>query len=186
MDDGIDLSKRLAANLASLRKQRGLTQAALARHGGVPRSTIANLEAGDGNPSLRNLSALAAALRVNIEELLARPRAECSLQRAADIPVTERGHGSVRLRKLLPDSLPGLQVERLEILPRGFMRGVPHVGGSKEYLTCLSGTIRLSVAGADYDLAPGDVLAFPGDQPHTYHNPGRVSGTAISVVALAA
>jgi len=186
MDDGSDLPGRLAGSLAQLRGQRGLTQAALARLAGVPRSTIASLESGGGNPSLRNLAALAAALRVGIEELLARPRADCSLQRAAEIPAVLRGHGSVRLRRLLPDSLPGLQVERLEILPRGFMRGVPHVRGAKEYLTGLSGIVRLSVAGRDFDLAPGDVLAFPGDQPHSYSNPGRVSGSALSVVALAA
>lgn len=38
--------------------------------------------------------------------------------------------------------------------------------------------------GRDYDLAPGDLLAFPGDQPHAYHNPGKVRCAAISVVAL--
>jgi transcriptional regulator with XRE-family HTH domain len=186
MDDTSDLPRRLAGNLAHLRKERGCTQAVLARHSGVPRSTIASLEAGGGNPSLRNLAALAAALRVGIEELLARPRADCSLQRAAEIPLVERGHGSVRLRRLLPDSLPGLQVERMEILPRGFMRGAPHVRGAKEYLVCLSGTVRLSVAGRDFDLTPGDVLAFPGDQPHSYQNPGRLASAALSVVALTA
>lgn len=181
-----DLSRRLSENLVLLRGQRGLTQAALARRAAVPRSTLAGLEAGGGNPSLKNLSALAAALRVGIEELLARPRADCQLQRAAEIAVVERGHGSVRLSRLLPDALPGLQVERMELLPRGFMRGVPHVRGAKEYLTCLSGTVRLSVAGRDYDLRPGDVLAFPGDQPHSYRNPARLGATALSVVALGA
>ncbi len=74
----------------------------------------------------------------------------------------------------------------MELLPKGFMRGVPHVRGAKEYLTCVEGHVRLSVAGSRYDLGPGDVLAFPGDQAHAYHNPGRTTAVALSVVALAA
>lgn len=184
MADPLDLAGCLAANLAQARKERGLTQARLAAHSRIPRSTIAQLESGAGNPSLRNLAGLAGALQISIEELLARPRADCELMRAKDMPRSERGHGSVRLCPLLPESSPGLQMERMEILPGGFMRGVPHIRGTKEHLTCLSGAIRLTVAGQDYTLGPGDRLSFPGDQSHGYHNPGRVAAAAISVVVL--
>lgn len=186
MADPLDLAGRLAANLAQARKDRGMTQARLAAHSGIPRSTIAQLESGAGNPSLKNLAGLAGALQVAIEELLARPRGDCELVRAKDLPRSERGHGSVRLQRLLPESAPGLQMEKMEILPGGFMRGVPHIRGTKEHLTCLSGAIRLTAAGQDYTLGPGDRLSFPGDQPHGYHNPGRVAASAISVVVLAA
>lgn len=184
MDTPLDLAGRLAANLGQLRKERRITQARLAEHAGIPRSTIAQLESGSGNPSLKNLAGLASALQVSIEELLARPRTQCELIRAKDLPRTERGHGSVRLYRLLPEELPGLQMEKMEILPGGFMRGVPHIRGTKEYLTCLSGAVRLTVAGQDYHLGSGDLLAFPGDQPHGYHNPGKTTAVSISVVAL--
>lgn len=184
MDKQLDLAKRFATNLEQLRKKRRFTQAALAQHAGVPRSTIAHLESGVGNPSLSNLAKIASALGVSIEELLARPRAECEMIRAKDLPRSDRGHGSVRLYRLIPDSLPGLQMERMEILPGGFMRGVPHVQGAKEYLACLSGNVRVTVAGQSYALGSGDVLAFPGDQMHAYHNPGRNLSVSISVVAL--
>lgn len=184
MADPLDLAGRLAANITHLRRDRGVTQARLSEQAGVPRSTIAQLESGGGNPSLKNLAAVAAALQVSIEELLARPRTQCALIRAADLPRSERGHGSVRLFRLLPDAVKGLQMERMELLPGAFMRGVPHIGGTKEYLTCLSGAIRVTIAGEDYTLAPGDVLAFPGDQHHAYHNPGRVLAAGVSVVAL--
>ena len=180
MDDS--LPGRLAANLGHLRKERRMTQARLAEHAAVPRSTIANLESGAGNPSLKNLAALAGALQVTIEELLARPRGQCELVRAKDLPSSQRQGAWVF--RLLPDSLKGLQMERLELLPGGFLRGVPHIGGTKEYLTCLAGAVRVTTGGQDYTLGPGDLLAFPGDQPHAYNNPGRVKSVAISVVAL--
>ena len=184
MDDTLDLAGRLAANLAQLRKERRMTQAGLAGHSGIPRSTIAQLESGAGNPSLRNLAGLASSLQVSIEELLARPRTEIDLVRAKDLPRSERGQGSVRLCRLLPESQAGLQMEKMEILPGGYMRGVPHIRGTKEYLTCLEGKVRLTAAGRDFELGPGDRVSFPGDQPHRYHNPGRTTAVAISVVAL--
>lgn len=185
MDKTLDLAGRLAANLAKFRTERRITQARLAERAGIPRSTIAHFESGGGNPSLKNLAGLAAGLQITIEELLSRPRGDVELVRAKDLPRSERGHGSVRLYRLLPDALQGLQMEKMEILPGGFMRGVPHMRGAKEYLACLSGEIRLTVAGQDHSLRAGDLLAFPGDQPHVYHNPGRAASAAISVVALA-
>ena len=46
-----------------------------------------------------------------------------------------RGHGSVAVTRLLPDAVAGLNIERLELLPGAFLRGTPHVRGTKEYLT---------------------------------------------------
>lgn len=175
---------RLAANLEALRRKRRFTQAALARHAGLPRSTVTHLESGAGNPSLGSLARVAAALRVSIEELLAAPRADCALIPAAKLPRSERGHGSAALFRLLPDAIPGLQIERLELAAGGWMRGVPHLEGTKEYLTGVSGETTVSVAGKSFRVGPGDVLAFPGDQPHLYRNPGRGPSVSISIVAL--
>jgi transcriptional regulator with XRE-family HTH domain len=60
----------LARNLISLRHGRTPTQDALAAASGLPRSTIANLESGEANPSLVVLVKVASALCVPIDELL--------------------------------------------------------------------------------------------------------------------
>ncbi len=36
-----------------------------------------------------------------------------------------------------------------------------------------------------WELAPGDVVTYAGDQPHTYSNPGTVPAVAITVIRLA-
>jgi hypothetical protein len=36
-----------------------------------------------------------------------------------------------------------------------------------------------------FDLSPGDVVVFQGDQRHSYRNPGRVPAVGYSVVLLA-
>lgn len=178
------LRRNLGENLMQLREKRGLTQALLARHATVPRSTIAHMESGDGNPSLTNLAKIASALRISLEELVRAPGVDVRLTRAKDVVVSERAHGAVCVAELLGENVPGLQMERMEFRPKGFLRGTPHVDGTKEYLTCVAGTIRVTVAGHDWTLSPGDVLAFPGSRPHAYHNPGRVRAVGISVVAL--
>jgi len=158
------ISRDLAHNVSALRRGRQLTQAQLARQAGLPRSTLTWIESGEGNPSLRNLVRLSAALQVGIEELLARPRAECLLVPAGSVPVQVRG-GGARPFKPLPDSLPGMEMDRLELEPGARLRGVPHLDRTREYLTVVRGEIVLHVAGQGHRVRAGDVLAFPGDRP---------------------
>jgi len=68
------LQRRVGARVRELRTARGLTQLALAEHSGISRPSVANVEAGRQNVSLRQLCALALALEVGVEELLAGDR----------------------------------------------------------------------------------------------------------------
>ena len=179
------ISESLASNLVSLRQKSGLSQLALAKLAQVPRSTIAHLESGSGNPSLSNLARISAALQIGLEELLARPRPQCQLLKAKAVRSIRRSQGVATVFKLLPDPLPGMEIDRIEIERGGRLGGVPHTAGTKEYLTCVKGMIKVSVLGAQYQLEEGDVLAFPGDQPHAYHNAGDSKAVGFSVVALA-
>lgn len=179
------LSKYLAKNVAALRQARGHTQSDLAKTSGLPRSTITNMESGDGNPSLANLAKLAEALQVTIEELLAKPRADCQLMRASELAVKSHDGGRVTMTRLLPDPIPGFEIDRMELAPGGWKQGVPHLAGTREYLTCAAGKITVYVAGENFEVGAGDVLAFPGDQAHSYKNQGTVPSVCFSVVSLA-
>lgn len=178
------LADHLAKNLITLRRLRSLSQSALADMTGIPRSTITHIESGSSNPALKTIAKLAETLQVSIEELLSQPRSACTYIAAKDVPVAARGLDAGRLFKLLPDPLPGMEIDRLELKEGGTFVGVPHVANTKEYLTCISGKIRIAVAGESYTLDAGDVLAFPGDQKHSYSNVGSGLAVAISVVAL--
>jgi transcriptional regulator with XRE-family HTH domain len=180
------LSGNLAQNLRHVRGQRGLTQQQIAKLAGIPRSTVAQLETGGGNPTLAVLSRLALALRLSIEELLSTPRARCRLFKKGELPVESRGRaGSAAVQKLLPDPIPGMEIDRIELGPRGRMTGIPHRPGTREYLACERGRITLWTAGERFELAAGDVAAFEGDQRHSYANDGDVPAVGFSVVTLA-
>ena len=185
MDVPAHVASHLARNLASLRHARGLTQEALAKACGVPRSTIANLESGDSNPSLAVLVKVAHALSVPIDELLASPRAKVRKWSESDVGTRHHGRG-VTLRALVPEPVPEEVLTLMDFAPDGAMRGAPHLPGTREYFTCLAGRVTIYVAGDRHDLGPGDVLAFPGNLPHSYQNPDpRERARGVSVVVLA-
>jgi transcriptional regulator with XRE-family HTH domain len=179
----MDIASRLARNLQELRRSRGLSQQQIAKLAELPRATWANLESGAANPTLQVIAKVAAALQVSFEELVSAPKA--SARRFLKDELKTRARGPVRLRSLLPDPIPGMTLERMELPPRSGMTGVPHTGGTREYLTCESGRLVLTASGERYELSPGDVVVFRGDQRHAYANPGAVPAVGYSVVVLA-
>ena len=180
------IQSNLAANLRYLRQRRGLTQAGLARLCGLPRSTVAHVETGAGNPTLAVLSRLAGAMQLSIEELLCRPHARCQLFPKGSLPLSQRGReGQAVVQKILPDPIPGMEIDRIELRPGARMTGVPHRPGTREYLACERGRLTLWTSGERFDLSAGDVAAFQGDQAHSYQNRGDVAAVGFSVVTLA-
>lgn len=178
-----DTAANLAENVRTLRDARGLSQAQLAKLAGIPRPTWTNIESGAANPTLAVLLKIAAVLHVQIEELLTAPRGLGRLYKADALQVRKRG--AVVIRKLLPETLRGLDIERLELPQGASMVGVPHTQGTREYLTCERGAIELTVTGRKFELEPGDVVVFAGDQKHGYRNIGRGLAVAHSVVTFA-
>lgn len=178
-----DVATRLGRNVRTLREARGFTQAQMAKLAGLPRATWTNIESGAANPTLAVLDRVAIAFQVTIEELVAEPRSDARHYRARDIVTKLRG--AVTIRKLLPDPIPGMEIDRFDLPPRAKMAGVPHTPGTREYLMCESGEIVLVASGEEYRLAPGDVVAFRGDQRHSYANPAGKPATAYSVVVIA-
>ncbi len=178
-----DPAANLALNIKQLRETRGLTQHQIAKAASIPRPTWANLESGAANPTLSVLMKVAAALQVSLEELVGPPRAVARLYKAKELPL--RRKGKVTVRRLLPDPIAGMEMERMELTAGASMAGVPHTPGTREYLTCESGQLELSAAGERWLLEPGDVVVFRGDQKHGYRNPTRGKVVAYAVVTLA-
>jgi transcriptional regulator with XRE-family HTH domain len=178
-------ARHLARNLISLRHARSLTQDALAAASGLPRSTIANLESGEGNPSLAVLVKIAHALNAPIDELIAAPHAKVRKWASREVGLRVRGRG-VEERPLVPEPMPEELLIVMDFAPDAVMSGTPHLPGTREYFTCLEGEVRIVVAGKHYDLTAGDVLAFPGNIPHSYQNSDtRRRARGVSVVIFA-
>jgi len=179
-----DVSTVLGRNVRQLREARGLTQAQAAKLAEIPRATWGNMESGAANPTLAVLHRVAGALQVSIEELITTPRAACQFYPKGSLPSKVR-NGNVTVRRLLPDVIPGMEIDHMDLPAGATLIGVPHTPGTREFLTCESGEIVLRAAGERWTLKAGDVLAFRGDQKHAYHNATGRPAVGYSVVVLA-
>ena len=178
------LSERLARNIKRLREVRGMTQQSLARLADLPRTTLAELESGHGNPTLAVLDRVATSFQVTIEELVSAPKEIGRKYARSELVARERPSG-VRVEKLLPDPIAGMEIDRFLLPPKARMVGVPHTEGTREYLACDRGEVELVASGERFELGPGDLVVFRGDQKHSYANLGDREAVCYSVVVLA-
>jgi transcriptional regulator with XRE-family HTH domain len=163
----------LAATIATaLRRQReeaGLSLTELAKRAGIAKSTLSQLEAGAGNPSVETLWALGVALGVPFSRLVEPPSPSVRVVRRgqgpavraaeADFTGTLLAAGSPRVRR-------DLYVIALE--PGTVRRAEAHIPGSMEHLVVAAGRVRTGPADEPVELEPGDYVAFAGDVPHVY------------------
>ncbi len=177
------LSANIASNVKRFREQLGLSQQQVANVAQVPRPTWANLESGQANPTIAVLTKVASALNVSVEELLRPPLASARVVPAEALPSKRRGR--VAVRSLLPETVAGLEIERLALPPKAQINMPPHSVGSRKYSTCELGEVEVTVGGTRYDNRAGDVVVFRGDQPHAYRNTGRAAAVVYCIVSFA-
>lgn len=186
MDKILDAtSRQLAQNLIQLRKSQNLSQMALAERSQIPRSTISYIESGEGNPSLANLIKLASSLQVSLEELIKKPRPQIQYIPKDQVPSQWKSQSSIEIKKILPDPIEGMEIDKMRFDEKAIMKGTPHLPNTKEYFYVVSGKIRVFVNKERFDLSKGDVLAFPGNLKHAYENLNdKKQAEAFSVVVF--
>src|SRR3954451_9630370 len=84
-----ELNAIVAATLTRLRPRETLSLGALATRSGVGKATLSRLEAGQGNPTIETLYALADALSVSLGDLVSDASGLALHLRASDAPELE-------------------------------------------------------------------------------------------------
>ncbi|GAA1588725.1 XRE family transcriptional regulator [Actinomadura kijaniata] len=153
------------AQIRRRRRQRGMTQAELARRTGLSKATLSQLEAGNGNPTIDTLDAIAVALSIPLTDLLTRATDPGTVHVTAT-EVFADGPTRELLRRVSGGH--GLELWRLRMPPHTAFDGVPHAPGTIEHLLVAAGTLTAGPVDDPRLLRPGDLLAFAGDAPHAY------------------
>ncbi len=170
-----------------LREERvraGLSQRELARRLGLSASLISQLESGLSKPSVGTLYAIVTELDVSLDRLIrgaeyAEPAQPVSTEperpvvRPEDRQTIELASG-VRWEELTAGSEEGVDfllatydVDGSSTPDLSLMR---HHG--REYGYIVSGTLSVRIGFQEYDLAPGDSIAFDSTTPHRLFNRG--------------
>lgn len=159
----------IADALRRERQRAGLSAAELARRADIAKSTVSQLESGSGNPSIETLWAISTALGIPFARLVAPPRAGVQLIRAGEGP-TVPAAGARYLATVLATSPPHARrdVYLIRAEPGPAHESDPHSPGVVEHVVIGQGRALVGPIDAAVELGPGDYLAYPGDERHTF------------------
>jgi len=176
-------AEQVATEVRRRRQQRGWTLDAAAGRLGVSRRLLAQLEAGQANPSLSTLLLIAAGFDISLVDLLAggdKPSITVQSDNAS-APVLWTGtHGGEA--RLLVGSDP-LELWQWSLAPGDERASDAHRSNAREVLLVTAGAVTLSV-GSDEPVVikRGQSALFRADESHTYRNDGKTLATFVLAV----
>lgn len=170
------LYRTLAARLREERRRCKLSLRRLAELSGLSTTTVHQIEAGRGSPSLGTLQSLASSLGVAVVTLL-EPGGTPGDASAVYVAAPERSRAPLpggRLERLA-GGLPEQRFQGLVVtLAPGAATGeTAMVHAGQELVLGLAGRCSYEVGGREYPIAPGDSLLLDSRQPHRARNRGR-------------
>jgi transcriptional regulator with XRE-family HTH domain len=179
MDEGPDLSQRIAARVRELRAARRLSLEQAARRSGVSRSMISLIERGESSPTAVVLERLATGLGATLASLFDPPAAaprppRGPIARHADQPEWRDPASGYLRRNVSPPGVPQpMQIVEVHFPARG--RVAFETAGREprihQQVWVLDGAIDVTVGRERHRLRQGDCLAMQLDRPTMFHNP---------------
>lgn len=156
----------------AIRRERELAQltlSALAAKAGLAKSTLSQLESGNGNPNVETLWAIATALNIPFSALFETASIEATLIRANEgvtLTSAEAEFTAVLLDRCPPERRRDLYRVRLR---KGAPRhSAAHPAGTREHAVLCSGRMRIGPVESSVELRAGDYFRFGADAPHLY------------------
>lgn len=159
----------IAKSLVRERQRTGLSLAEIARRAGIAKSTLSQLEAGNGNPSIETLWSLCVALDIPFARLLE--------PQTVSTQIIRRGEGTKVLAEhanfeaiLLATCPPGARRDLyiLTAQPGADRISHPHPPGSVEHIIVTRGRAMVGLTESPEELSAGDYICYPADQAHIF------------------
>jgi quercetin dioxygenase-like cupin family protein len=165
----LDIDAQLAdfgVRLHEFRSSRDWTLEELAERSGLSKAFLSRLEAGDRQPSIAAVLTLAKVFGVSVGAMFDadEPDSSCLVIRSGEVKV-RRGDGLSYTP--LSSTLRFTNLQPMKITVSRHRKGneqFQHDG--EEWLYLLSGRLRVTVAGVEHLLEPGDSAHFDSRQPH--------------------
>ena len=164
----------VAKNIKRLREENKLSMDELVRLSGVSKSMLAQIERGDGNPTISTLWKISNGMKVPFDALTVRPKSPYEIVKTAEIqPLLEDG-GKVKNYSLFPDNENRrFAVYYLELEEGSYWESEPHLRGTTEFITIFTGKIEILADGQSFIVEKGESIRFRADTIHSYKNIGN-------------
>ena len=164
----------VAKNIKRLREEKKLSMDELVKLSGVSKSMLAQIERGDGNPTISTLWKISNGMKGPFDALTVRPKSPYEIVKTAEIqPLLEDG-GKVRNYSLFPDNENRrFAVYYLELEEGSYWESEPHLRGTTEFITIFTGKIEILADGQSFIVEKGESIRFRADTIHSYKNIGN-------------
>jgi transcriptional regulator with XRE-family HTH domain len=175
IDPAVDLPIIVGRNLRRLRVRQGHSLERLAKHSGVSRAMLGQIETGKSAPTIGLLWKVATALGVPFASLIAADDAQgTAVFRRASAKLLSSNHGRFTSRALFPfDGERHVEFYELRLSALHREDAEAHAPGTRENLVVARGAVEVaSGPGRPVILNEGDAILFNADVPHSYRNLG--------------
>ncbi len=161
-------------NMKRIRKDESITLDVLAERSSVSREMLSQIESEKVNPTVATVWKIAQGLGVDINDLLAgsdAPVRKFHMVRKDSITVLDTDEDGLHIKVLTPVQLvEDLEMYLLTFQEGGALRSAPHFPQTEEFLTVISGAVRVRVGDRDAELLEGDFIRYQCDVDHDIEN----------------
>ncbi len=161
-------------NMKEIRKNATLTLDVLAERSGVSKAMLSQIESQKVNPTVATVWKIAQGLGVEINALLAgsdAPVRKFHLVRKDNITVLDTDEEGLHIKVLTPmQMVEDLEMYLLTFSSGGALRSAPHFPQTEEFLTVISGNVRVRAGDRDAELGEGDFIRYQCDVDHDIEN----------------
>lgn len=179
---------RIAANIRSTRKARGLSTRELGRRAGLSSGTVSMIENSRTGVSLESLRTIAGVLGVPVVEFLAEPEAQWpplktvpEIVKLADRRQLAFPGSGVSIQMLTKTAKNAVEFVVIEFEP-AYRPAQLRAHNGEEYGLILAGTMHFCYGDEVYVLETGDSIVFDSGTPHGVENRGTEKIVQLSAI----
>jgi len=159
----------IANALVRERQRAGLSLAEVARRAGIAKSTLSQLEAGNGNPGIETLWSLCVTLNIPFSRLMEPEARRMQVIRRGEGPTVTADLADYQA-VLLATCPPGARrdIYLLQVQPGSDRCSQPHSPNTIEHIIVAKGRALVGPVDSPVELEVGDYITYPGDEPHIF------------------
>ena len=159
----------VASAIGRERERAGLSLSALALKADLAKSTLSQLEAGKGNPSIETLWSIASALEIPFSFLFESTTTDFQLIRKKEgneLPSDSAAFSTVLLDKCPP--MKRRDLYRIDLVEGAEREAQAHPRDTIEHAFVCDGVVIVGPCGNTQELNSGDYFRYRADQVHSY------------------
>lgn len=164
----------VAKNIRRLREENKLSMDELSKLSGVSKSMLAQIERGEGNPTISTLWKISNGMKAPFDALTVRPKTPYEIVKTSELQPLLEDNGKVKNYSIFPDDENRrFAVYYLELDKGGHLKSEPHLKGTTEFITIFAGRLEISADGHHFTVGTGESIRFKADTAHSYKNMGN-------------